>query len=259
MDVPSYLLGKQAGGGGGQPSLQNKSVTITENGTQNVTADTGYDGLNNVEVITNVSGGGGLDWSAIGYNSTPQAIKDGYDYAVEIMENWETVTDMNNMFLRDKFLFYMPLVDTSSVAYMAGTFQECTSLFAVPLLDTSSVTQINSMFSDCISLTSVPQLNTSEVRNFNGMFKNCTILKSVPQFNTSSCTDMRNMFVGCINLTDDSLDNILKMCININSEYSRTKALNTVIGNNSTVYPTSRIQALPHYQDFIDAGWTIGY
>lgn len=54
MDVTSYLLGKQAGGGGGQPSLQNKSVTITENGTQNVTADAGYDGLRNVGITTDV-------------------------------------------------------------------------------------------------------------------------------------------------------------------------------------------------------------
>lgn len=41
------------------PNLQNKSVTITENGTQTITADSGYDGLNEVEVTTNVSGGGG--------------------------------------------------------------------------------------------------------------------------------------------------------------------------------------------------------
>ena len=54
MDVTSYLLGKNAGGGGGQPSLQNKSVTITENGTQNVTADAGYDGLSTVSITTNV-------------------------------------------------------------------------------------------------------------------------------------------------------------------------------------------------------------
>ena len=50
MDITSYLLGKQASGGGG--------------------------------------GGSSLDWSAIGYNGEPQEIKDGYNYAVEIMENW---------------------------------------------------------------------------------------------------------------------------------------------------------------------------
>lgn len=38
-------------------NLQDKSITLTENGTQTVIADEGYDGLNSVEVITNVSGG----------------------------------------------------------------------------------------------------------------------------------------------------------------------------------------------------------
>lgn len=56
MDITSYLLGKQAGGGGGSATLQSKSVTITENGTTNVIPDTGYDGLTNVNITTNVGG-----------------------------------------------------------------------------------------------------------------------------------------------------------------------------------------------------------
>ena len=51
MDIPSYLLGKKAGGG--SSTLQSKNVTITENGTTNVTADAGYDGLSNVGVTVN--------------------------------------------------------------------------------------------------------------------------------------------------------------------------------------------------------------
>lgn len=37
-----------------QPTLQNKQVTITTNTTTTITKDNGYDGLNEVEVITNV-------------------------------------------------------------------------------------------------------------------------------------------------------------------------------------------------------------
>lgn len=43
------------------PILQDKSIEITENGTTNITADEGYDGLNNVEVVTNVAGSGGSE------------------------------------------------------------------------------------------------------------------------------------------------------------------------------------------------------
>lgn len=40
--------------GGGSPNLQSKSVNITTNGTTNVVADSGYDGLSSVEVGVNV-------------------------------------------------------------------------------------------------------------------------------------------------------------------------------------------------------------
>lgn len=40
------------------PILQNKSVEILENGTTNIVADEGYDGLNNVKVTANIESGG---------------------------------------------------------------------------------------------------------------------------------------------------------------------------------------------------------
>lgn len=39
------------------PILQDKTIEITENGTTNIVADEGYNGLNNVEVVTNVEAG----------------------------------------------------------------------------------------------------------------------------------------------------------------------------------------------------------
>lgn len=41
-----------------EPILQDKSIEITENGTQTITADEGYDGLSNVDVTVNVEGTG---------------------------------------------------------------------------------------------------------------------------------------------------------------------------------------------------------
>lgn len=50
----------------GEPLLlQDKSIEITENGTTNIVADEGYDGLNSVEVITNVGGSGDNDMSIV--------------------------------------------------------------------------------------------------------------------------------------------------------------------------------------------------
>lgn len=42
-----------------QPNLQAKSTTIASNGTINISPDTGYDGLQSVQVTTNVPSGGG--------------------------------------------------------------------------------------------------------------------------------------------------------------------------------------------------------
>ena len=59
MDIISYLLGKKAGGGGGDVNVQSsKNVTITENTTTTVNPDTGYDALGKVNVTTNVTQAG---------------------------------------------------------------------------------------------------------------------------------------------------------------------------------------------------------
>lgn len=55
MDITSYVIGKKAGGGSPTPiNLQDKDITITQNGETIVSADTGYDGLSSVDITTNV-------------------------------------------------------------------------------------------------------------------------------------------------------------------------------------------------------------
>lgn len=196
MDIVSYLLAKNSGGGGGSS----------------------------------------VDWSAIGYEGTPQSVIDGYNYALEIKNNWVPNTSLAQKFMNNYTLMFMPLVDTSTA------------------------TTMQSMFQNCYSLLKIPILNTSKVSAMQGMFNNCNALKDVPVFDTSSLkssNSMQSMFVYCYSLTDESVDNILQMCIGATS-YTGTKTL-AKLGFGSNYYPATRIQALPHYQDFLDAGWTIGY
>ena len=103
----------------------------------------------------------------------------------------------------------------------------------------------------------LPLLDTSNVTNMKNAFYSCNNLKTIPIYNTSKVTDLSATFNLSPKFTDESLDNILQMCINATS-YEGTKTLYQV-GLRSSNYKATKIQSLPHYQDFIDAGWTIGY
>lgn len=199
-----------------------------------------------------------------------------------------SVTNMYNLFGNCKNLMYVPSLDFSSCTNvnslfsgctslvttaildfgndtsttMQNMFRNCKSLVTVPLYDTSKIKTMINTFYYCTSLISIPQFNTSKVNSMQGAFQGCQSLVTVPVLNTSSINNsnggFNNAFNGCLALSDTSLDNILQMCINATS-YTGTKTLKTLGISNTTYYPASRIQALSHYQDFVNAGWTIGY
>lgn len=208
--------------------------------------------------IIDLPSGGGLDWSAIGYSGEPESIIDDYNYSKSIYDNWDaTQTSLQYKFTSDYSLVYMPLVDTSNVTIFYGTFSYCKNLVTMPLVDTSSATSMNGLFQNCERLASIPLFNTSNVTDMQNMFRYCYEMVDIPKLNTSKVTFFNNMVTSCTKLSDQSLDNILQMCIGA-TVYTGIKTL-VRLGFQSASYPASRIQALPHYQDFIDAGWTIGY
>jgi len=174
----------------------------------------------------------------------------------------------------------IPSIDTSNVTNMSYMFDHCSNLTTVPELNTSNVTSMSYMFNYCSNLTTAPELNTSNVTAMDSCFEQCMSLTSAPNFDTSNVTTIRNCFTWCVSLrnvpiydwssisdnyglyaiftycnslTNESLDNILQSCISATS-YNGTKTLARL---GLTSYSSSTIEALPHYQDFINAGWTI--
>ncbi len=347
MSISSEITRLQNAKADIKSSIEEKGVTVPSTATLDDYS----------ELIDSIpAGGGDIDWSAIGFDGMPQGIQDGYDYAIEVKNNWNSsTTSLSYKFYNNYNLMFMPLVDTSNatsannmfygckslikvadlnfnsvtgqnleslfdgcnsltnigeikvsnitsikacfrdcaklksipqlntsnVTNMQNAFSNCISLTTIPQLNTSNVTNMQNAFSNCISLTTIPQLNTSNVTNMQGAFSNCSSLTSIPQLNTnnviymnqlfSSCvnlidlpqlntskvTNMTGMFQSCRNLSNNSLDNVLLMCINATS-YTGTKTL-TQLGFQAAFTPAYKLQALPHYQDFLDAGWTIGY
>ena len=162
------------------PILQDKAVEITENGTTTITADSGYDGLNNVEVTTNVAGGGGGKYA-------PRWIR---------FSNY-TGTELNEEIAN---------LDTSNLTSMNSMFNTCSNLTTLNLskFDTSKVTNMASLFYSCGNLTSLnlSNFNTSKVTTMQYMFRQCSNLTSLDlsSFDTSKVYNMDNMFYGCKNL-----------------------------------------------------------
>jgi hypothetical protein len=155
MDVTSYLLGKQAGGGGGTPTLQDKSITITENGTTSVTADAGYDGLGEVDITTNVSGGADLS-----------------EYFNTIIDNTFSITNPSMAFLIKK----LPPLTINT--------EDCGTLFRnvgvakiENLTFTKTVYATNQMFQNCntTAVIDISTLDTTTIGSYSSMFNNCGI------------------------------------------------------------------------------------
>ena len=195
---------------------------ITENGLYNVKN----------EEYANVNTGN--MWNNIGYSDTPEVINDIYLVAKNIYDNWNSASTSIN-FRNNKDIIVFPLIDTKNVTTFSNAFSSCSNLKQLPLLDTSKSEGFSSAFSSCSNLEVLPLLDTSKNNNWG------------------------NCFNGCSKLNDESLNNILRMCINTPAGYKTTSKTLYAMGFRSSNYPVSRIQALNNYQDFINAGWTIGY
>ncbi len=262
---------------GGEANLQSKEVTITENGTTTVGADSGYDGLSQVGITTNVPNN--PDWSIIGYQSTPKAISDAITYAKQIYDNWDSsITSVASMFNKSTNLVLLPEVDTSNVETFINFCNEARGLIYVPTLNTGSATNMNSAFlsvavkefsfTDTSSvkrfsntfgnnkvLETTPNINTESALDMSGIFKDCGALKNVLVYDLAEATNLQSMFTNCTSLTNESLNNIMEMLIGATS-YGGTKTLKN-IGLSSTQATTC--QTLSNWDAFVTAGWSSGY
>ena len=143
-----------------------------------------------------------------------------------------------------------------TIQYNYGQNSVMLMIKSIPNNTTVTGTDLRSAFNGCKNLVTIPNLDISNVLRLDGMCNSCNALVNFEIKSAPSCTGFQYMFYGCNALSDTSLDNILQMCASA-TNYSGTKTLAYLNIDNRTVYPATRIQALPHYQDFITAGWSI--
>lgn len=241
-----------------QPTLETVEKTILENGEMSIEPSVGYDGISSVSLTVDVPQG--FDWSTLGFDSEPYVNDVIIEDANYLKQNWNvsgsiySQYDYNSGEYRSKSCF--PYIDTSSVTNLS--FYNCSYLIAVAdNLDWSRQTSFNNTFNSC-RLFNAPKITfNSIITSCQDMFRYNQYMRKVPIYDLSHITNASNMFGSCSMLDDESLDNILQSLITgVNIP---TKTLNYIGINNTYSYPVNRIEALPHYNDFINAGWTIGY
>lgn len=245
-----------------------------------------YDVTNYASVNVNTPSSA-VDWSQIGYESEPQSIIDGFNYAKTIQQNWDnSITSCYQKYYYDRFLEFFPLVDTSNVTNFYSMFEGCTTLLKVPKLNLEKAANVyrmysgcqslqevgdidiktntnnislESMFSNCGCLRNAPMITTKRRVVMNNLFQQCYNLENVPQFNLSTSdgfiTIPNGMFTNCPKLTNESLNNIMGTFVNIQFT-SGTKTLRNIgfSSEQATICTT-----LSNWSALQSAGWTTGY
>lgn len=154
-------------------------------------------------------------------------------------------------------------IDTSKVRNMSYMFKNCGNLTNINFnaLDTSNATNMRSLFEQCIKLSSLDlsNINTSNVTNMNSMFSGCTNLTTIigiENLDLSKLTyDNTNLFASCPNLTNETLNNILKALSTITYVVGRR----TLARQGFTSEQAEICTTLSNWAELVELGWTTGY
>ena len=205
---PALIDSIQTGGGTGELTLQEKTISIATNTTTEVVPDNGYNGMTKVTVTTKVKPVI-YDGTKLG-NSTFKTIPD-YDYS--------QIQNAGNLFNGCIQLTTLGRrLDCRNMVIGTGMFMSCrnllyttniepnSKLFFQYLTNTGNMTKMDKMFAYCGNLIgvsgklSLSYLKTDACTTMRSMFYQDMMLSIVPQFtSTSNVTDMGFMFWGCNN------------------------------------------------------------
>ena len=263
VDVPSS-----------EPILQSKDISINTNGTTTVTADTGYDALSDVDITVS----GILDTSdATAVSSNIEKNKTAYVNGntltgnLKTLNRLETVGDVSvestmikfsgkqygKMIINDNADVWLRASKSSvasAIGLVANKIKKDVTIIGV----TGTYEGTKAVLPDIIKFQGslatdfswLADVDTSNILTIESMFSNCTSLVTIPIFDTSNVVTFYQAFNNCTSLSDDSLNNIMYMCIHSQARYKIARN----IGISSSQW--TRMQSLTNYDDFIAAGWS---
>lgn len=183
---------------------QSKSITITENGTQNITPDENKV-LSNVEVITDVPVGvfptGNIEIIENGTYDVTNYASANVNVPSKITQP-KTITENGVYNATDDGVdgYDVVTVETGKYAPRYIRFERYTGTELdneINNLDFINITDAAQMFCDCQKLISLPQFKNANFSNLNRTFDGCRALLEIPSINTSNCVNFAYAFRSC--------------------------------------------------------------
>ena len=152
------------------------------------------------------------DWKKIGYQNTPESTLNGFEYALNIKNNWDTsAVTHTERYRGDLNLMYFPKnIDMSNLITIDRMFQASNIEYIE--LDLSSTQTAQAVFTDCHNIRYAKITNigiTPQLYNLNNFFLECHALEKVEidLDYIQSDTTINKMFCNCYNLKEFQYDN----------------------------------------------------
>lgn len=203
---PALIDSIQTGGGTGQSTLQEKTVSIIANTTTNIVPDNGFDGMTKVTVTTKVKPKleDGTRLALSGFQTIPDYDFSGIANANYLFNNCPYLTGLTRTLVCTNMVMGTGMfMGCSNLKYT--TSSEPTGKFPIQrLMNTGNMMKMDKMFANCSNLIGISSshimgnFKTDACTTMRSMFYQDIMLRTVPKFsNTSNVTDMGFMFWGC--------------------------------------------------------------